>query len=592
MSLTKAQRIVLSYPPIKQRLEKNESDQQKILKNLDEIKSTFSKRSIGAVLRFLKVALKKIYENIHLELPDEVNFIELVKNNSVVLVPNHQSHADYIALNYALYSRFKVPIYIAGGINLNVFPIGKVFRESGCFFIRRSFSNDILYKLALEGYLFYLLSEGKPIEFFFEGGRSRSGKLLPPRYGLFQMLSVAHGHIPAEKKKKLLFLPVSIMHEYVPEQKTLTRELGGAKKKKESTKELLKVFQILRYKLGSIHIRLSNPINFNLQPNIETKNQIRELAFNCFRSVGLQMIITPTALVSLILLDEPEGALKSTEIVDKAKRIVKYCQKFKVPLAKSLDNFDTLDESISNALGILVGNKKVDRIGNKSVGHVFFAIKDNARSEILYFKNSILHHFIVPWIINSAWVNLFNGEFSTEKDLAKHLLKLRDQLKFEFYLPTTAKTLVRAFRVISYSTGKQVYNLKDCLNLNHEELMKVGREVGIFSRSHKYILENYFVSALAIKAIYTDKENSFRMDNFIKKSKEVFESERSLGRVIRHPEAFTLPVIKNGLKYFENLEILKNDLGEYVISRVAKLDEEIVYLERELELQTKLVFKG
>ena len=70
MSLTKAQRIVLSYPPIQQRLEKNESDQQKILKNLDEIKSTFSKRSIGAVLKFLKVALNKIYKNIHLELPD------------------------------------------------------------------------------------------------------------------------------------------------------------------------------------------------------------------------------------------------------------------------------------------------------------------------------------------------------------------------------------------------------------------------------------------------------------------------------------------------------------------------------------------
>ena len=168
----------------------------KILKNLDEIKSTFSKRSIGAVLKFLKVALNKIYKIFSLELPDGA-ILKLVKKNSIVLVPNHQSHADYIALNCALYSRFKIPIYIAGGINLNVFPIGTVFRESGCFFIRRSFNNDILYKLALEGYLFYLLSEGKPIEFFFEGGRSRSGKLLPPRYGLFQILSIAHGYIPS-----------------------------------------------------------------------------------------------------------------------------------------------------------------------------------------------------------------------------------------------------------------------------------------------------------------------------------------------------------------------------------------------------------
>ena len=91
------------------------------------------------------------------------------------------------------------------------------------------------------------------------------------------------------------------------------------KKKKESTKELLKIFQILRYKLGSIHIRLSNPINFNLLPNMETKDQIRELAFSCFRSVGLQMIITPTALVSLILLDEPEGALSRLRFLKKQR---------------------------------------------------------------------------------------------------------------------------------------------------------------------------------------------------------------------------------------------------------------------------------
>ena len=82
------------------------------------------------------------------------------------------------------------------------------------------------------------------------------------------------------------------------------------------------------------------------------------------------------------------------------------------------------------------------------------------------------------------------------------------------------------------------------------------------------------------------------MDKFLKKAKEVFETEKSLGRVIRHPEAFTLPVIKNGIKYFENLRNSSKRFGNYVISSVSKLNHEVVYLERELELQTKLVFKG
>ena len=101
------------------------------------------------------------------------------KNHNIIFVPNHQSHADYLALNYAFHKDYTdIPVHIAGGINLNIFPIGTMFRKSGCFFIRRSFTNDLNYKNTFEAYLYYLLKQGFPIEFFFEGGRSRTGKLL------------------------------------------------------------------------------------------------------------------------------------------------------------------------------------------------------------------------------------------------------------------------------------------------------------------------------------------------------------------------------------------------------------------------------
>ena len=203
--LTKRQRIVLSYPPLAELIKEDQKLRQQCIKNVNEIASTFEKKVIRTVEKTLDVTLLNLYEGINLEINPPYSYPDLIRENNVILVPNHQSHADYIALNYILFKEFKIVPFIAGGINLNIFPIGKLFRKCGCFFIRRTFHDDQLYKLTLEGYLYYLLQEGIPIEFFFEGGRSRSGKLLPPRYGLFHMLSTAHSYISKENRRPLVF---------------------------------------------------------------------------------------------------------------------------------------------------------------------------------------------------------------------------------------------------------------------------------------------------------------------------------------------------------------------------------------------------
>ena len=236
--------IILSYPRLKERIEGKDQDLTKVRQIIKEIQADVSLPFAHSMVKFLDTVLPALYDGIDFHFKKETDFPKLVADNHVVLVPNHQSHADYIALNYILFKKYKMPIYVAGGINLNIFAIGTLFRKCGCFFIRRTFANDILYKTILEAYLFYLLWEGKPIEFFFEGGRSRTGKLLSPRYGLYQMLIEAHKALPEDKKRKLLFLPVSILHEFVPEQRALAKELQGGKKKKESITQLFKIFKI------------------------------------------------------------------------------------------------------------------------------------------------------------------------------------------------------------------------------------------------------------------------------------------------------------------------------------------------------------
>ena len=586
-------KIVLSYPPLQERISGDHAKTDQCLKNLEEIAATYNKKVMDKFLHVLNNTVDRLYDGINLTFsPEVIDFQKYVDENCVILVPNHQSHADYIALNYAIVKSFGFPVYIAGGINLNIFPIGALFRNSCCFFIRRSFNNDILYKLTLEGYLFYLLGEGKPIEFFFEGGRSRSGKLLPPRYGLFTMLMTAHSYLPEKRKKPLQFMPVSIMHEYVPEQKSLTQELGGAKKNKESTTELLKVFKVLKYKLGSIHIKVGNGISGSSYKNFSTKESAQKLAFDCFRSVGSKMMVTPTSLLALILLDKPDGALKFDEILDKAHRIIKYCKTFDVPITDSLIDQSKLDKVIENALNMQIQNGKVILIGNSNVGHEFYSIKPNTRIELLYFKNTILHHFIVPWIINSAWVALFSGAIESVDDLKRHFLYLRDQLKFEFYLPTVKETLYQVIEIISKTSGRKISTLEDCMKLKHKELMNIATELGVFARSCTYFSESYYIGALTLKVIYTEKNYPFKQEYFLKKSKEVFEAEKSLGRVIKYSESYSVPVIKNCLKFFQNAGVLNWEESGFVLNRIAFLDKSIIRFEKELSDQIRFNMRG
>ena len=135
----KLEKIILSYPKLRDRIDGREEERDKALKNLNEIRADFNTSWTKNFARVLDVAIGKLYDGVLFDQGPIYDFKELVKDNNVVLVPNHQSHADYVALNYYVFKTFNFPLFVAGGINLNIFPIGTLFRKSGCFFIRRSF---------------------------------------------------------------------------------------------------------------------------------------------------------------------------------------------------------------------------------------------------------------------------------------------------------------------------------------------------------------------------------------------------------------------------------------------------------------------
>ena len=581
--------IVLSYHKLRDRIGNKTEDREKALKNLKEIRAELSLPFLKGFEKFLDASLSQLYDGINFN-DNGHNLKELSKDNNLVLVPNHQSHADYVAINYVFFKKYQSPLFVAGGNNLNIFPIGPLFRRSGCFFIRRSFANDILYKLTLEAYLHYMLLKGNPIEFFFEGGRSRTGKLLPPRYGLYQMLIEAHSAIPKEKRKPLQFIPVSIVHEYVPEQKSLARELDGAKKSKESAAQVFGLVKLLSYQFGNVHINLGNPVIAPVAPlnSGDLKVLTQKLALECFFEVGKNMRVTPTSLLAMILLDEPTGALKWEEILTKARHIIAYCQKFHVPITDSI-TLDNLEKSLERSIDILIGNKKVEVIGNTTTQHVFYSIKDDSRKEILYFKNTILHHFLIPWIVHMGWVNLFAGHISTVEDLKKFFINQRKQLTHEFYLPTVKEVLSLTLDIVSDAIGRPVTTLEECVDLSHKELYLILAKVGLFARTCNYLLEAYYICGLTLKDLsVNDYKEGFKMDTFLKKYKEVFENERKLRRIIKYAESYSVPLSKSSLQFFIHARIVESNAGFYAVSDFEKLTETIIKLEFDLQGQLSI----
>src|SRR5207244_3553881 len=195
----------------------------------DEIASNFN----GTYFALLAFVFRRIWNRIFrgVEITGLDRVADRIREHPVVLVPCHRSHFDYLILSYIFHSEFLSPPHIAAGINLSFFPMGMLFRGAGAFFIRRSFGDNELYKVIFHEYLAYLIREGYTQEFFIEGGRSRTGKILTPKLG---MLSAIVNSFVSGVRRDLYLVPVSIHYGRIVEEEAYKQELLGGQKGKES----------------------------------------------------------------------------------------------------------------------------------------------------------------------------------------------------------------------------------------------------------------------------------------------------------------------------------------------------------------------
>lgn len=220
----------------------------------NEIAANYSYTTVRVMERLLAWLWNRLYDGI------EVSGIERLKavteGNEVIYVPCHRSHIDYLLLSYVVYQNGLVPPHIAAGVNLNLPVIGPILRSGGAFFMRRSFRDDPLYAAVFRRYFSLTLSRGVAMEYFIEGGRSRTGRLLPAKPGMLAMTVRAY---LSEPVRPVVFVPVYFGYERLFEGRSYVSELSGKPKQKETVLGMLKALRQLRREFGRVHVNFGAP---------------------------------------------------------------------------------------------------------------------------------------------------------------------------------------------------------------------------------------------------------------------------------------------------------------------------------------------
>jgi glycerol-3-phosphate O-acyltransferase len=210
----------------------------KVRKSADDYLEEMAANYKPGLIRFCSVVVKWImslmFEGISVNADVLTRVRQMSQRAPLILIPCHKSHIDYLVLSYVLYNNNMPCPHVAAGKNLSFWPLGAIFRGTGAFFLRRSFRGAVLYSKVFTEYIHNLLEEGFNIEFFIEGGRSRTGKLMSPKIGLLSILLNAYRNGACED---MIIAPIFIGYDKVLEESSYLHEIeGGRRNRKVSSR--------------------------------------------------------------------------------------------------------------------------------------------------------------------------------------------------------------------------------------------------------------------------------------------------------------------------------------------------------------------
>jgi glycerol-3-phosphate O-acyltransferase len=406
---------------------------------LREIAATHSPYVIDLIANAIHKLYSQGYGDIKYSENDVKMLAALGDGDPLVFLPAHRSNLDRLSLQFMLWENDFPPNHTAGGINLNFFPVGPLVRRTGVFFIRRSFKDNALYKVVLRSYLDYLVEKRFPLEWYMEGGRSRSGKLMPPRLGL---LSYVVDSMQRGKAEDLQLIPVSIAYDQIQDVPDYAREAQGKDKERESLGWMLKAVRSLRRRYGDIHIRFGEPVSARAivgdsGGEDESSVDLQKLAFEAMYRIGQVTPITPTALVSVALLEARGTARSSSQLAEETTRLTEFAAARDLPMTEDADLRDPA--RVSAILDWLAEHDNVS--SHEALGRRVFWLDEDQMIRISYYRNMIVHFFVNRALAEMAIGQAVENEDERPEPVRQALLRFRDLLKFEFFFPEKEKFL-------------------------------------------------------------------------------------------------------------------------------------------------------
>jgi glycerol-3-phosphate O-acyltransferase len=407
--------------------------QQRTARYLREIAATHTPFVIDVVTGIMAWILSLGYKQLEYSESELRELYQIGQEHPLVFLPSHKSNSDHLALQYVLYQNEFPPNHTAGGINMNFFLIGPLLRRTGIFFIRREFKDNEPYKFVLRQYVEYLLEKRFPLEWYLEGGRSRTGKLRPPRLGLLAYVVDAYlrGLID-----EVGFIPVAIAYDQISDIRSYASEQVGGAKEAESFTWALKFINGLRRRYGSIHVRFGEPLlladTIPMGTDLTTergRHVIPKLAFEIANRINEVTPITPISLVTLALLSHPDGGLTVDETLDVLEPFVDYVRKRDLPTTTG--PIEVTDAYVKQALEELVASKVVSRV--EGLSKTIYVIEKDQHLAAAYYRNTIIHFFVNSSILEVAIAGMLRDGASGMEELLARAFGWRALLKFDFF---------------------------------------------------------------------------------------------------------------------------------------------------------------
>jgi len=445
---------VLRSPPVREAIEE-QARKEKISeykawkqgrKYAFEIAANYSYAFVRVASFALTWFWNRIYDGV--ELQHFRQFQEQAPNYEIIYVPCHRSHIDYLLVSYFIYHNGLVPPHVAAGINLNLPVLGRFLRKGGAFFLRRSFRSQKLYSAVFHEYLARILSNGTALEYFVEGTRSRTGRLLQPKGGMLSMTVRSYLGAPI---RPVMFQPIYVGYERLVEGASYTAELSGQKKKSESLGDLFKVFGVLKQRYGKVHVSFAKPIFLDdllnrydpdWRDNTADPDKrppwlsglVDELGQQIMTGMNEATHVNAINLLAVILLTTRKLAMGRQELLDQLDLYLKL-----LGTCRYSERITYTEKSASEIIeyGVELG---AIEIKEHPLGDII-AIVPNHSILLTYFRNNVAHLVAVPSLVASCFLN---KPSIAREQLQRIALSIFPFLKAELFLPWEEEGFLQA----------------------------------------------------------------------------------------------------------------------------------------------------